>query len=88
VTKVKSLLRAPTNHCSMEDDIPKPLLLWILFFGLMESWGLPEEEWFIEATIETAKECGLHAWSDILEAVQTCPRMDDMFTVELERTRS
>jgi hypothetical protein len=61
VTKLKSLLRAPTNHCSIEDDIPKPLLLWILFFGLMESWGLPEEEWFIEATIETAKECGLHA---------------------------
>lgn len=87
VAKLKSLLREPKNCRAIEDNIPKRLLLWILFFGLLESWELPEEEWFIEATIKTGRDCGLHGWNDILEAIRSFLWMDEMFTVELERTR-
>lgn len=88
VIKLKSLLAESNNSRDRHGDMPKVLLLWILFFGLLESWKLPEEEWFIKATLETARGCGLRTWSGIVETVQSFLWMEDMFAIELERTRN
>ena len=45
VKKLKELLSHPGNANVVM--VPRMFILWILFFGMLESVGLDEEEWFL-----------------------------------------
>ncbi|KAG4438503.1 hypothetical protein IFR05_006026 [Cadophora sp. M221] len=46
------------------------LLLWMLFFGTLESWELPEQDWYVETIVRVAKAMGLGSWDAVVEEVK------------------
>lgn len=63
----------------------KPLLLWVLFFGMLESWGSPDEIWYVETTTMAAHWMGLRSWDATVRAVKEFPWLDGLFDAEFER---
>lgn len=82
VAKVKSFMSI------MGDTIDwrpcHPLLLWILFFGTLESWGLPEQVWFVETVLSIAKSMDIRSWDGIVEAVKSFLWVDNIYDEKVE----
>jgi len=85
VKKLKALLSSPSNANVIK--LPRQFMLWILFFGMLESGGLPEEKWFLASLVKTASGFKL-AWDDLLEIVSSFLWMDTVFVKELENAKS
>ncbi|KAH7306113.1 hypothetical protein BKA65DRAFT_601851 [Rhexocercosporidium sp. MPI-PUGE-AT-0058] len=47
-----------------------PLLLWMLFFGTLESWGLPAQDWYVETIVSVAEAMKLGSWGAVVEKVK------------------
>jgi len=61
-----------------------PLLLWILFFGLLESWTVPQQHWFLTTLVAVAKTMGIGSWDAIVEAVKGFLWFEPVFDAKLE----
>ncbi|PVH71667.1 hypothetical protein DL98DRAFT_596735 [Cadophora sp. DSE1049] len=56
-----------------------PLLLWMLFFGTLESWGFSEQGWFLETIVSVAKAMNLTSWDAIVDAVKGFLWVEDVY---------
>lgn len=81
VKKLKQLLSNPCNANVIK--VPRPFMLWILFFGMLESHGLQDEQWYLASLVKTARSFGL-AWDDLVKTVSGFLWMDNVFQKELE----
>ncbi|KAH9207786.1 hypothetical protein DL95DRAFT_415304 [Leptodontidium sp. 2 PMI_412] len=59
-----------------------PLLLWMLFFGILESWGLPEQDWYFETIVSVAKAMELGSWDAIVQEVKRFLWVEDIHDVK------
>ncbi|KAH7403648.1 hypothetical protein BKA64DRAFT_669617 [Cadophora sp. MPI-SDFR-AT-0126] len=66
----------------------EPLLLWVLFIGMLESWRTEDEDWYTETTAMAAHWMGLRSWDDTSKAVKQFPWIDGLFDDECERSRA
>lgn len=46
------------------------LVLWTVFFGLLESWGGEEQGWFVWCLREVMGKMGVRSWEQVLERVR------------------
>lgn len=89
VIKLEALLSGITSEeMIFLLQISPILLLWVMFFGMLESWNLPQEKTFIESTTLVANQCGLKGWDDIVSTVSRFLwMMDELVVVEMTRTK-
>lgn len=59
-----------------------PLLLWMLFFRILESWGLPEQDWYFETIVSVAKAMELGSWDAIVQEVKGFLWVEDIHDVK------
>ena len=83
--KLKKLLSETDKH--VDWALYKPIRLFLLFFGLVESWQQPEAKWYIEAVSSLAIESNVACWEDMIEAVKSFFWFEDIFDSEIERFR-
>ena len=65
----------------------EPLLLWVLFVGMLESFGTEDEGWYVETTAMAAHWMGIKSWNDTLETVKQFPWIDGLFDDECDRSK-
>lgn len=68
VAKFKALMII--KGCSIDWSSAYPLLLWMLFFGLLESNVCPEYDWYLESFVTVANRMNLDSWSSVIENVK------------------
>ncbi|KAH7329949.1 hypothetical protein BKA65DRAFT_508071 [Rhexocercosporidium sp. MPI-PUGE-AT-0058] len=85
VAKLKRL--ASTMAWKILWNTSERLLLWVLFVGMLESWGTEDEHWFTETTAMAAHWMGLKSWDVTSEAVKQFPWIDGLFEDECERCK-
>jgi len=85
VRKLKDLLSQYNDDVGY--IIPEAMLLWVLFFGMLESWDLPEEEWFVDLTASVDARMNLYGWENIWTAVRSFLWMNNMFATEIKNIR-
>ncbi|KAH7409000.1 hypothetical protein BKA64DRAFT_742173 [Cadophora sp. MPI-SDFR-AT-0126] len=59
-----------------------PILLWMLFFGTLESWDSPEQDWFLETMISVAREMDLDSWNAIVDVAKGFLWVEDVYDVK------
>jgi hypothetical protein len=84
--KLKTLLSETNEH--VEWDLCKPLRLFVLFFGMLESWKQPEAGWYAEAVSIEARGSRITSWEDIVAAAKSFLWFDDIFDSEIENFRN
>ncbi len=60
------------------------LLLWIMFFGFLESWELPEQDWYVESIHAVMARTTLRSWDDVIERVKSFLWVDDIYDKRIE----
>ncbi|KAF8859223.1 hypothetical protein BDZ45DRAFT_368044 [Acephala macrosclerotiorum] len=63
------------------------LLLWIMFFGLLESWKLPEQDWYVESMHAVMARTTLQSWDAVVEKVKSFLWFDDIYDEKVEQFR-
>jgi len=63
----------------------EPLLLWVIFVGMLESFGTEDEGWYVETTAMAAHWMGIKSWNDTLETVKQFPWIDGLFDDACDR---
>lgn len=64
------------------------LLLWIMFFGLLESWKMPEQNWYVESVHAVMARTTLRTWDSVVEKVKSFLWVDDIYDEKIEIFRS
>ncbi|KAK0104801.1 hypothetical protein ONS95_005069 [Cadophora gregata] len=85
IKKLKSL--ASTMAWKTLWNSSEPLLLWVLFVGMLEAWGTEDQEWYAETAAMAAHWMGMKSWDGALEAVKSFPWVDGLFEDECERCK-
>jgi len=85
VRKLKTLLSNPHNANVIK--VPRAFMLWLLFFGMLESRGLQDEQWYLASLAKTASGFGL-VWDDLVAIVSGFLWMDSVYQKELEDAKS
>jgi hypothetical protein len=83
VRKLKALFLATRDEIDWTPQTQ--LLLWTLFFGMLETWRLPEQGWYVSSLCLTAKGLGLNSWDEIIESVSNFLWMENIFESDLDR---
>lgn len=60
------------------------LLLWSIFFGLLESWTLPEQDWYVESMHAIMARTSLQSWDAVVEKVKSFLWFDDIYDERVE----
>ncbi|KUJ07837.1 uncharacterized protein LY89DRAFT_742603 [Mollisia scopiformis] len=60
------------------------LLLWIMFFGLLESWKLPEQDWYVESIYAIMARTTLRSWDDVVDGAKSFLWIDEIFDERIE----
>ena len=68
-----------TFGTSIDWKLCRPLHLWMLFFGTLESRGFLEQDWFAETLISVARTMQLDSWGAIVDAVQGFLWVEDVY---------
>jgi hypothetical protein len=77
VSKLKALLSDTDDHV---DWTPFNLLrLWLLFFGMLESWQQPEASWYDDSVSKVAERLEIAPWDSIVTAVKSILWFEDIF---------
>lgn len=63
------------------------LLLWIMFFGLLESWKLPEQDWYVDSMHAVMARTTLQSWDVVVEKVKSFLWFDDIYDEKVEQFR-
>ncbi|CZR67426.1 uncharacterized protein PAC_17325 [Phialocephala subalpina] len=63
------------------------LLLWVMFFALLESWKLPEQDWYVESMHAVMARTTLRSWDAVLERVKSFLWVDDIYDERVELFR-
>ncbi|KAL2068635.1 hypothetical protein VTL71DRAFT_14972 [Oculimacula yallundae] len=57
----------------------RPLLLWMLFFGSLESLGTPEQDWYLETLVCVARRMDMKTWDTVVESVKDFLWVEDIY---------
>ncbi len=82
VAKLKSFMSIMGNTIDWHPC--HPILLWILFFGTVESWGLSEQDWFLEEVLSVAKRMNILSWVEIAETVRRFLWIDNIYAAKVD----
>ena len=83
VRKLKDLFLATQDKIDWTPHTQ--LLLWVLFFGMLETWRLPEQCWYVSSLCLTARGLGLDSWAEVVESVSNFLWMENIFETDLDR---
>jgi hypothetical protein len=64
------------------------LLLWIIFFGLLESWELPEQDWYVVSVQVVMSRMGIQSWDYAVDKVKSFMWIDNIYDERIELFRS
>ena len=65
----------------------EPMLVWIVVFGMVESWNMDERTWYIEMIANLALEMNLASWAAVVGLAKEVLWIDRVFDSELEKCR-
>ena len=86
VSKLKTLLSDTDDSV---DWTPLNLLrLWLLFFGMLESWQQPEASWYADSVSKVAERLEIAPWGSIVTAVKSILWFEDIFDSQIEKFRA
>lgn len=85
VTKLKFLME--NLGTTVDWTSANLLLLWIMFFGLLESWELPEQDWYVESIHAVMVRTTLRSWDAVVERVKSFLWVDEIYDERIELFR-
>jgi hypothetical protein len=85
IGKLKLLLDGAADIEWNSEDLV--LLLWIVFFGVLESWGLDDGEWSLGCLRDVMRRMELRSWEEVVESVRGFLWVDEIFDARAETVR-